>query len=102
MIKKICLITGFGLMALAALFVVLGVSGGPLLATSYYITAACLVFGALFVIGMGFMFGGLGGSSKLLQTGMPGTAVVLSLQDTGMVVNMTNQVLVIGLRVTVG
>lgn len=102
MAKKICTITGIGLFAGAALFGVLAFMGGSLLMTTYLMVAFSLGVTGAIVIATGFFIGNLGGDSKLLQTGMPGTAVVLSLQETGMVVNYTNQVLNIGLRVQVG
>ncbi|MBI2705955.1 MAG: hypothetical protein HYX32_11805 [Actinobacteria bacterium] len=100
--KKMCMITAVGLFGLAAVFAVLGVTGGSLLKMTWFLIAGSLVFGGLICVATGYLIGGLGGDSKLLQTGMPGTAVIVSLQETGMVINYTNQVLNIGLRVQVG
>lgn len=96
------MITAVGLFGLAAVFVVMAFAGGSLLMTSYFITAGSLAMGGLICIAIGFFIGSVGGDSKLLQTGMPGTATILSLQETGMVINYTYHVLNIGLRVQVG
>ena len=82
-------------------FIGLGFTGG-LLSTTYFIVGASLIFTGLIWLMVGQMFGSLFGNSKLLQTGLPASAVVTSLQETGTVINYTNQVLHVGLRVQVG
>jgi hypothetical protein len=82
-------------------FIGLGFTGG-LLSLTYFIVGGSLVFTGIIWLMVGQMFGSLFGSSKLLQTGLPASAVVTSLQETGTVINYTNQVLHVGLRVTVG
>jgi hypothetical protein len=78
-------------------FIGLGFTGG-LLSLTYFIVGGSLLFTALIWLMVGQMFG----PSKLLTTGLPATGVVTGLRETGTVINNTNQVLHVGLRVQVG
>jgi hypothetical protein len=89
----------FGVAGLACIG--LGFTGG-LMSLTFFIIGGSLLFTAAIWLMVGSMVGSLFGSSKLLQTGLPASAVVTSLRETGMVINNTNQVLHVGLRVQVG
>jgi len=102
MVKKICMITGTGFFIGAAVCGVLAFAAGSLMMITYITLAVSFAIAGAVTMATGMFIGNIGGDTKLLQTGTPATAVIMSVQETGMVVNYTNQVLNLGLRVQVG
>lgn len=95
--KKVGMATAIGLGVMAIAFIVVGLMV-PILRFGFLLTGGLLLVFAVFALLMGKMTGGLVGEG-LLTTGVPATGVILAVAETGMVLNYTNAVLAISLRV---
>ena len=98
--KKVGVATAVGLGVLGAFFIVMGLAV-PLLRFGFLLTGVLLMGFAVFSFFIGKMTGGLVGED-LVTSGVPATAVITAVAETGMVINYTNSVLAIGLRIQPG
>ncbi|MEZ5144713.1 MAG: hypothetical protein R2726_19690 [Acidimicrobiales bacterium] len=98
--KKVGLATAVGLGVLGLVFIVAGLAV-PILRFGFLLTGGLLLVFAVFSFFIGKVTGDLAGEG-LLADGVPASAIVTAVAETGTVINYTNAVLAIGLRVQPG